>query len=73
MKELYFSRRRRAGRSEARYGDPAFAHPAKSGSYQRIPKGLAGGIGIAIEQPDASKRALANYLATNDQEIIEET
>ena len=35
-------------------------------------KAFRTGLEIAIEQPDASKRALANYLATNDQEIIEE-
>jgi ABC-type nitrate/sulfonate/bicarbonate transport system substrate-binding protein len=35
-------------------------------------KAFLAGLKIAIEQPDASKRALANYLAINDQEIIEE-
>ena len=30
------------------------------------------GLKVAIEQPDASKRALAKYLATKDQEIIDE-
>jgi ABC-type nitrate/sulfonate/bicarbonate transport system substrate-binding protein len=35
-------------------------------------KAFVAGLKIAIEQPDVSKRAAARYLATKDQEIIDE-
>jgi ABC-type nitrate/sulfonate/bicarbonate transport system substrate-binding protein len=35
-------------------------------------KAFVAGLKIAIEQPDVSKRAAARYLATRDQEIIDE-
>ncbi len=35
-------------------------------------KAFLAGSKVAIEQPEASKRALAKYLATKDQEVIEE-
>src|ERR1043166_4036632 len=35
-------------------------------------KAFLAGVKIAIEQPDVSKRAVAKYLATKDQEVIEE-
>ena len=35
-------------------------------------KAFLAGTKVAIEQPEASKRALARYLATKDQEVIEE-
>ena len=35
-------------------------------------KAFLAGLKIAIEQPDVSKRAIARYLATKDQEIVEE-
>jgi len=35
-------------------------------------KAFLTGLKVAIEQPEASKRALAKYLATKDQEIIDE-
>jgi len=36
-------------------------------------KAFVAGLKIAIEQPDVSKRAAARYLATKDQEIIDES
>ena len=35
-------------------------------------KAFLAGVKIAIEQPDASKRGVAKYFATKDQEIIDE-
>jgi ABC-type nitrate/sulfonate/bicarbonate transport system substrate-binding protein len=35
-------------------------------------KAFVAGLKIAIEQPDVSKRTAARYLATKDQEIIDE-
>jgi len=35
-------------------------------------KAFLAGVKVAIEQPEASKRAIAKYFATKDQEIIEE-
>ena len=35
-------------------------------------KSFLAGLKVAIEQPEASKRALAKYLVTKDQEIVEE-
>ena len=35
-------------------------------------KAFLAGVKVAIEQPETSKRAIAKYLATKDQEIIEE-
>jgi ABC-type nitrate/sulfonate/bicarbonate transport system substrate-binding protein len=35
-------------------------------------KAFLAGVKVAIEQPESSKRAIAKYLATKDQEIIEE-
>src|SRR5262249_34295100 len=35
-------------------------------------KAFLAGLKIAIEQPDVSKRAVAKYLATKDQEVVEE-
>ncbi len=35
-------------------------------------KAFLAGLKVAIEQPEVSKRALAKYLATKDQEIVEE-
>jgi ABC-type nitrate/sulfonate/bicarbonate transport system substrate-binding protein len=35
-------------------------------------KAFLAGVKIAIEQPDVSKRAIAKYLATKDQEVVEE-
>ena len=35
-------------------------------------KAYVAGLKVAIEQPKASKRSLAKYLATKDPEIVEE-
>ena len=35
-------------------------------------KAFLAGLKVAIEQPDVSKRAVARYLATKDQEIVDE-
>jgi ABC-type nitrate/sulfonate/bicarbonate transport system substrate-binding protein len=35
-------------------------------------KAFLAGVKVAIEQPEVSKRAIAKYFATKDQEIIEE-
>jgi ABC-type nitrate/sulfonate/bicarbonate transport system substrate-binding protein len=35
-------------------------------------KSYLAGLKVAIEQPEVSKRALARYLATKDQEVVEE-
>ena len=35
-------------------------------------KAFLAGVKVAIEQPEVSKRAIAKYFATKDQEIIDE-
>lgn len=53
----------------------AIARPAlqqKPDLVRNFLKAFLAGLKIAIEQPEASKRAIAKYLATKDQEIIEE-